>query len=279
MDAFQSTLSDQDFLRLSRFIYSNYGIKMPDSKRNMLQARLQRRLRARQMESFKDYCDLLFSGADGLEETIHMIDVVSTNKTDFFRESNHFEFMRAVAIQDLTSRIREPLKIWSAGCSSGEEAYTIAMVLKELERTHRYLDFSILGTDISLSILKRAANAIYTEERIAGIPMDLKRKYFLKSRDEARKEVRIIPALRNKTRFLRLNFMDPSYDQVPKDFDIIFCRNVLIYFDKPTQEQVISKLCRHLKPGGYFFLGHSETIMEMQVPLKQLRPTVYQKVH
>lgn len=279
MNTQQSRLSDKSFVKLSEYIYTNYGIKMPESKRNMLQARLQKRLRANELSSFEDYCDLLFSGADDAkEELIHMIDVVSTNKTDFFREANHFDFLRSVSLPELTKKRTEPLKIWSAGCSSGEEPYTIAMVVNEFLGSGSRHDFSILGTDISTSILRKAVNAIYTEERVTGIPLELKKKYFLRSKDSEKRLVRIEPKMRSKARFQRLNFMDYDYATVPKDFDIVFCRNVLIYFDKKTQEKVINRLCNHLKTGGYFFLGHSESIMDMKVPLKQIKPTIYQKL-
>ena len=208
-----------------------------------------------------------------------MIDVVSTNKTDFFREPIHFEFLKSVALGNLTKSTTSPLKIWSAGCSSGEEPYTIAMVINEFLGSGSTKDFSILGTDISTSILKKAVNAIYTEERVSGIPLELKKQYFLRSKDSDKQLVRIVPKVRSKVKFQRLNFMDPDYPSVPMDFDIVFCRNVLIYFDKPTQERVINRLCAHLKPGGYFFLGHSESIMDMKVPLKQIKPTIYQKVN
>lgn len=274
----QSQLSDRSFTKLSEYIYSNYGIKMPESKRNMLQARLQKRLRANDLDSFEEYCELLFSAEHGRQELIHMIDVVSTNKTDFFREPNHFEFLKSVALGDLTRQPRGPIKIWSAGCSSGEEPYTIAMVVNEFLGSGSRHDFSILGTDISTSILRKAVNAIYTEERVSGIPLELKKSYFLRSKDSGRQLVRVVPKMRDKVRFQRLNFMDPDYPSVPMDFDVVFCRNVLIYFDKQTQEKVINRLCKHLKPGGYFFLGHSESIMDMKVPLKQIKPTIYQKL-
>ena len=279
MNSYQSKLSDTDFSRLSQYIYSNYGIKMPDSKRQMLQARLQKRLRANELTSFEDYCDLLFAGESNGQELIHMIDVVSTNKTDFFREPNHFEFLKTVALGSLTRSSTSPLKVWSAGCSSGEEPYTIAMVINEFLGAGSAFDFSILGTDISTSILRKAVNAIYTEERVSGIPLEVKKKYFLRSKDSEKQLVRIVPKVRSKVKFQRLNFMDSDYPSVPMDFDIVFCRNVLIYFDKPTQERVINRLCAHLKPGGYFFLGHSESIMDMKVPLKQIKPTIYQKVN
>lgn len=269
-------LSDADFRRLSQFIYAHYGIKMPDSKKNMLQARLQKRLRANQMTSYAEYCEMLFSEIGG-QEVIHMIDVVSTNKTDFFREPGHFDFLRNQGLREALKN-NHHLKIWSAGCSSGEEPYTLAMVLSEYEKTAKHFSYSILGTDISTSILQRAINAVYTEERVSGMPLHLKRSYLLRSKDPKKQLVRIAAELRSKVKFQRLNFMDHTYYGIESDFDIIFCRNVLIYFDKKTQKEVISRLCSHLKPGGYLFLGHSESIMDMKMPLRQLKPTIYQKI-
>jgi len=169
------------------------------------------------------------------------------------------------------------VKVWSAGCSSGEEPYTLAIVLSEFAKRFRGFDFQILGSDLSTIVLEKAVTAIYPEERVSVIPMDLKKKYLLKSKDRTKPTVRIVPELRAKTSFMRLNFMDDFYD-VPNNFDIIFCRNVLIYFDRSTQEKVINKLCRHLKPGGYFFLGHSESVTGINVPLKQLKPTVFKRI-
>jgi chemotaxis protein methyltransferase CheR len=169
------------------------------------------------------------------------------------------------------------VKVWSAGCSSGEEPYTIAMVLNEFSERGRMLNYLITATDLSTQVLNKAIAAVYSEERVAGLPMQLKRKYFLKSKDAAKKTVRLIPQIRSKVQFARLNFMDDVLD-VPADFDLIFCRNVIIYFDKPTQEKVIEKLCAKIKPGGYFFLGHSESITGMNLPLQQLKPTIFKKI-
>lgn len=206
-----------------------------------------------------------------------MIDVVSTNKTDFFRESNHFDFMRSHVLPGLT-KSSSLISFWSAGCSSGEEVYTICMVVDDYMRNRREVQYNVIGSDISTEVLHTAANAIYAEERVAGLPLELRKRYFLKSKDPSRKQVRMVPDLRNRTRFIRLNFMDNKYSQIPVGHDVIFCRNVLIYFDKYTQEAVIKRLCNHLRPGGYFFLGHSESIMGMEVPLKQIKPTIFQKV-
>jgi chemotaxis protein methyltransferase CheR len=272
---FAAQLSDADFAKLSKFIYTQYGIKMPPEKKIMLQSRLQKRLRALCIYTFKEYIDYVFGGNNN-EEVIHMMDVVSTNKTDFYREPAHFEFLRQKLLPKLFET-KKQLKLWSAGCSSGPEVYTIAIELSEFANTHPGFDFSILGTDISTLMLKKAYNAIYPEDMVEVIPLDLKRKYLLKSKDKTKKVVRISENLRHKVRFQRLNFIDDQFS-ISEQFDIIFCRNVLIYFDRETQEKVINKLCNHLKMDGYFFLGHSESITNINVPLKQVKPTIYTRI-
>lgn len=272
---FAAQLNDVEFSKLSKFIYTQYGIKMPPEKRIMLQSRLQKRLRALKIYSFKEYIEYVFSG-DGSNEVIHMMDVVSTNKTDFYRESAHFDFLRETLLPNLYEE-KKMIKLWSAGCSSGPEVYTLAIELAEFARTHNGFDFSILGTDISTLMLKKAFSAIYPEDMVAMIPLEFKKKYLLKSKDKTKKQVRIINQLRQKAKFQRLNFIDDHY-HVNEQFDIIFCRNVLIYFDRDTQEKVINKLCNHLRPGGFFFLGHSESITNIEVPLKQVKPTVYTRI-
>ncbi|MGC8823083.1 MAG: CheR family methyltransferase [Bacteroidales bacterium] len=277
-EIFRAKLSDEDFKRLSEFIYREYGIKMPPAKKVMLQGRLQKRLRELDITSFREYVDYVFS-EQGQDEVIHMIDVVSTNKTDFFREPVHFEFLaqEIVPLFARTTELRYPMKIWSAGCSSGEEPYTIAIVLMECREKYPTLDFQILGTDVSTRILQTALDAIYKENRIEGIPLQILKKYFLRSKDRTNPTVRLIPEIRRKVSYMRLNLMESVYP-VPDMYDVIFCRNVLIYFDRPTQERVINKLCMYLKPGGYFFLGHSESITGMTVPLRQIKPTIFVKI-
>ncbi|HYX05386.1 MAG TPA: protein-glutamate O-methyltransferase [Bacteroidales bacterium] len=278
-DIFKATLSENEFKRLSTYIFTEYGIKMPPVKKIMLQSRLQKRLRELQMNNFKDYVEFVFSEEGQANEVIHMIDVVSTNKTDFFREPIHFDFLKSVILPeiDATQTAVRPVKIWSAGCSSGEEPYTIAMTMAEFQEKYPEIDYQILATDISSRILKTALEAIYKESRAELIPMSLKKKYLLKSKDRVNPSVRIVPELRKKVTFQRLNFMEHSYN-VSETFDVIFCRNVLIYFDRETQEKVINRLCTKLKPGGYFFLGHSESITNINVPLRQIRPTIFQRI-
>jgi len=272
-------MSGDDFNRLSDFIFKQSGIKMPEAKKIMLQSRLQKRLRELKMTSFKEYVEYVFSDEGQKNEIIHMLDVVSTNKTDFFREPVHFDFLNETILPEYmqSNRLNYNFKVWSAGCSSGEEPYTIAITLQEFKNKYSKFEYSITGTDISSQILQNAALAVYKEERIANIPLELKRKYFLRSKDREKRTVRVVKELRNKVSYFRLNFMNDVYN-LPDVFDVIFCRNVLIYFNRETQEEVINKLCLKLKSGGYLFIGHSESILGMQVPLQQLKPTIFKRI-
>jgi chemotaxis protein methyltransferase CheR len=273
---YSARMSDKDFKRLSQFITEHAGIKLPDVKKVMLQSRLQKRLRELNMDNYKEYVDFVFSEEGLQNEIIHMLDVVSTNKTDFFREPVHFEFLEKNVVPEYARQfpLSRQMKIWSAGCSSGEEVYTIAITLEESKEKYPGLNYRILGTDISTDILQRAINAVYKEEKVETVPDKLKKKYLLRSKDRKLKKVRVISDLRNKASFKRLNFMDTTYN-IAEEFDVIFCRNVLIYFNRDTQEKVINRLCTKLHKGGYFFIGHSESIMGMDVPLKQIKPTIF----
>ena len=273
---YSARMSDKDFKRLSQFITEHAGIKLPDVKKVMLQSRLQKRLRELNMDNYKEYVDFVFSEEGLQNEIIHMLDVVSTNKTDFFREPVHFEFLEKNVVPEYARQfpLSRQMKVWSAGCSSGEEVYTIAITLEESKEQHPGLNYRILGTDISTDILQRAINAVYKEEKVETVPDKLKKKYLLRSKDRKLKKVRVISDLRNKASFKRLNFMDTTYN-IAEEFDVIFCRNVLIYFNRDTQEKVINRLCTKLRKGGYFFIGHSESIMGMDVPLKQIKPTIF----
>ncbi|MFO7939970.1 MAG: CheR family methyltransferase [Bacteroidales bacterium] len=275
---FSAALTDKEFNQLSEFISGSSGIKMPPVKRIMLQSRLQKRLRHLKMHSFKEYIEYLFSQEGQKKELVHMLDVVSTNKTDFFREPVHFEFLREHALPEYRQKFQSnrKMKIWSAGCSSGEEPYTIAITMEEWKSENPGFDYSIVGTDISTDILKQAVQAIYKEEKVDVVPQILKKKYLLKSKDRQHPTVRIVAPLRKKVAYYRLNFMDATYN-LQDMFDVIFCRNVLIYFTRETQEEVLRKLCSRLHPGGYLFIGHSESIMSMTLPLKQIRPTIFQR--
>jgi chemotaxis protein methyltransferase CheR len=272
-------MSMQEFNRLTAFILANYGIRLPSSKKTMLEGRLHKRLGILKMKSFQEYCNYVFSAEGQRVELVHMVDMVTTNKTDFFRESVHFDFLVSEVVADnyRNYSCNNPFKVWSAACSTGEEPYTIAMVLSDFRTKFPGFDYSILATDISTRVLQTAATAIYTEEKAMPIPLSLKKKFLLKSKDVTSKTVRIVPELRSKVETRWLNFIKGDIQSYPV-FNAIFCRNVLIYFDRPTQEQVIGKLCSKLEKGGYLFLGHSESISNMKLPLKQVKATTFQKI-
>ena len=273
-------MKDKVFQQFSSFIYDQVGIQLPPSKKTMLEARLQKRLKAHDLASFEEYGEFVFSPQGLQSELVHLIDVVTTNKTDFFREPGHFDFLTEKALPTiLNKRDRSPtnpVRIWSAGCSSGEEPYTLAMVLSDYGTEQRNCRFSILASDISTRILETARKAIYPEERTDDIAMHIKKRYLLRSRDRQRGLIRICPELRAMITFKRINFMDSDFGLSEK-MDIIFCRNVVIYFDKETQQNLMQKFHRQLRPGGYLFLGHSETLNGIDVDFKAVGSTVYQK--
>ncbi len=279
-DLMHSALCESDFLRLSSLIHGECGIKMPPQKKIMLEARLKKRLRKLGMRSFREYCEYLFSD-EGMEcELVHMVDVVTTNKTDFFREPRHFDYLTGTAVPELMKTmgagITREMEIWSAGCSTGEEPYTIAMALNEFRGLRPSFRFRIVATDISTKVLEAAMRGIYKLEKADPIPPALKKKYFLRSKDRERGLVRIAPELRAQVKFRRVNFMGGDFG-VRRPVDIIFCRNVIIYFDRPAQERVVNRLCDHLLPGGYLFMGHSETLNGLRVPLLSSGPMIYRK--
>ena len=277
----QKTLSEAEFKKIASYIEKNVGIKMPPEKRLMMQSRLTSRLKALHLDSFKQYIDYVFSGKDtDNHEIIMMIDAMTTNLTEFFREPQHFDFMRNVALPEYAAQGRGKIKIWSAGCSTGQEPYTLSMVMSEFIRqnpTSSIRDYSVLATDISTKVLDKAASAIYPMDAVKGIPKQTMHQYFLKGKDPKNPSVRLKQEIRNRVNFMRLNFMDDDYG-FRDTLQIIFCRNVLIYFDKANQERVINQFLRYLEPGGYLFLGHSETIFGMTLPFKTVAPTVFQRI-
>ncbi|MEW6489199.1 MAG: protein-glutamate O-methyltransferase [Thermodesulfobacteriota bacterium] len=273
----RAALRGSEFRRLAEFVQGHCGIRMPEAKRVMVESRLRKRLRVLGLPSFRAYCDYVF-GSRGEGERVHLVDALTTNKTDFFREPQHFEYLVRAALPQLVreagSGVRRPLAAWSAACSTGEEPYTLAMVLSEVAEGLPGFRFQVLATDISTRVLERARNAVYAEERVEPVPAPLRRKYLLRSRDRTQGLVRVAPELRSTVRFRHLNLLDADFG-LREPQDVIFCRNVMIYFDRETQEGVLNRLCRHLAPGGYVFLGHSETINGLRVPLRPVAPTIY----
>ena len=272
-------LSRRDFHRLAEFIEGYSGIRMPPTKITMVEGRLRRRVRETGAGSLAQYCHRLFEEGELETEAIHLIDAVTTNKTEFFREAEHFQYLAETALPSLF-RDRPgaaAVKLWSAACSTGAEPYTLAMVLAEYaQHLGRPLRVSIVGTDLSTEVLRIAAQGIYPEAAVMSVPVEMRRRYLLRSRNPSRGLVRVVPGLRGWMQFGRLNFMASEYP-LPHDFDVIFCRNVLIYFDKPTQHAVLNRLAQHLRPGGYLFLGHSESLAGMQLPLTVVANTVFRR--
>lgn len=279
MSNHEETLSGRDFNRLSAFICQEAGIRLGPEKKTMLEARLKRRLRSLNLESYSRYCEYLFTPAGRSEEIVPFLDVVTTNKTDFFREPGHFTYLAGQALAEMAAQAEgRPLLVWSAGCSSGEEPYTLAMVLSEYAEAHPGFRFRILATDISTQVLDKAQMGIYTEEGVEPVPPALRRKYLMRSRERGSDQVRVVPELRQLVEFRRLNFMDADYG-LAGQADAIFCRNVIIYFDRATQEAILRKLTRQLRPQGYLFVGHSETLHDMQLPLTAIGPALYRRSH
>jgi len=278
MGARNEALCNADFERLRGLIYAESGINLGLDKKTMLEMRLRRRLRSLNVPSFVEYCDRVFAAEDKEVELVHLIDAVTTNKTDFFREAGHFNYLVSKALPDLAARrgADRASLIWSAGCSTGEEPYTLTIVLSEYSQRCPGLRFRVLATDISTAVLAKARMGIFKSEAVRPVPQDLRRKYFMRSKDPESDVVRVVPELRALVDFRRVNFMDADFG-LPEPPEIIFCRNVIIYFDRQTQVQLLTKLTNQLAPGGYFFAGHSESLQGMDLPLVPVAPSAYRK--
>ncbi|HUX38379.1 MAG TPA: protein-glutamate O-methyltransferase [Rectinemataceae bacterium] len=271
-------LSDGEFHKLASFIEAELGIRMPDNKRVMLESRLLKRIRQLELPDFSSYIDFVFSEEGKSIELINMIDAVTTNKTDFFREAEHFDFILERILPEIYSEgpaIRR--RFWSAGCSTGEEPYTLAMVLEEFGARVPEFSWSIFASDLSTKVLDKAVEGVYSSEQAAPIPLSFKKKYLLRSKDPHNGLVRVRPELRAKVEFARINFMDRAWP-VEGSFDVILCRNVIIYFERKTQEDIIARLLQKIRPKGFLILGHSESVAGMDLPMRSIAPTVYRKV-
>lgn len=274
----EEIISSRDYTRLRKLVYDEAGIALGTERKTMLEVRIKRRLKALAIPSYGEYCDYLFSREGLREELVHLIDVVTTNKTDFFREPKHFDFLTGTAVPALTSSTanQRPFLVWSAGCSTGEEPYTLAIILSEYALAHPGFSFRILATDVSTTVLKKAELGIYSNEVVRPVPAALKVKYFMRGSEPGSERVRVVPELRRMVEFRWLNFMDSDYG-VSRKVDAIFCRNVIIYFDGPTQQRILGNLTHYLVPGGYLFVGHAETLHDLDLPLAQVAPALYRR--
>jgi len=270
-------LTDQEFEKISVKVMDLCGINLHNGKRELVKARLSKRLRKLGLSSYEAYMRFVENDRTGAE-LANMIDALSTNVTQFFRESQHMDHLRDDLLPKLSRERggeRQPrLRIWSAGCSSGEEPYTIAMVLRETLADIDRWDVKLLATDISNNVLAKAREGIYEEGRLRDVPTALRNKYFHLVEAGPPKRFQTSNALRSMVHFARLNLLDPWPMKGP--FDFIFCRNVMIYFDQPTRQQLITRFSELLAPGGALFIGHSESLSGIRHKLRQLYPTVYQ---
>lgn len=273
----RTTTSD----RFRELIRSITGISLPASKVQMIDQRLRRRVLAFGLPDTETFLEKLLGGELPGDELRNVIDLITTNTTSFFREADHFDFLAREVVPAIIAATRAGrrarLKLWSAAASEGAEAYTAAMVLEEKRRAGLAFDYAVLGTDISQRMLERAQAAVYGNDQLTTVPGELQRRYFLTSDDPSvAGKSRVVPELRQRVKFRHLNLMDVSYP-VDRDVDLIFLRNVLIYFDPADKERVVHRLASHLRPGGWLVVGHAESMVVRNDALRQVKPTIFQK--
>ncbi len=270
-------LSDREFEMISRLVYTQCGIHLTPGKKELVKARLGKRIRSGPFKTFQDYYQFVLSDESG-EELTKLLDSITTNFTFFFREQGHFDYLRRDILPELVAQKRgyeKRIRIWSAACSSGEEVYSIAMTLLDAIENPSSWDITILGTDISTRALKAAESGIFPKERIQPVPPPLVKKFFLRGEDQWKDFVKVKEEVRRVVRFRRLNLMEPF--QFPEPFDCIFCRNVMIYFDKKTQADLVNRLYQVLEEGGFLLIGHSESLAGIEHRFQYLRPSIYRK--
>jgi chemotaxis protein methyltransferase CheR len=270
-------LKDIDFERISRLVYEHCGINLHDGKKELVKARLGKRLREGAFRSFAEYYRYVIT-PEGTDELVMMIDAISTNLTYFFREENHFAKLGKIVPVIMTATVKDVrpgrLRIWSAGCSTGEEPYSLAITLCE-HAPYTHMDISITATDISSRVLHTAASGTYQLDKLKNVSSDILKKYFQSGCGRWKGYCRIKKEIRDFVRFQRFNLMEKP----PPDFlfDVIFCRNVMIYFDKTTQAALVKRFYDCLNKGGYFFIGHSESLTGLDHGFKYIEPSVYRK--
>ncbi len=274
----KTELTDTDFQKISHLIYDQAGICLSEGKEALVKSRLGKRIREGRFGSFRNYYDHVVNDPSG-KELIQLLDSISTNCTSFFREAQHFDFLRLELLPELTERKqahgKRMLRFWSAGCSSGEEPYSIAITSLEAIKDQPDWDVTILATDISTKVLEAARSGVFQEDRIQSIPHDLLKKYFLKGERKWKDFVKVKDSLKEHVRFGRLNLMAAFRFKEP--FDCIFCRNVMIYFDNRTRSDLVNRFYKCLNKDGAFLIGHSESLTGIQHSFRYIRPAVYRK--
>jgi chemotaxis protein methyltransferase CheR len=270
-------MTDADFGRISRLVYEVCGINLTEGKKELLKARLGKVIRKGSFPSFRDYYEHVVQDSAG-EELVRLLDAVSTNFTGFFREPQHFDYLKAEFLPEMAARRgyrQRKLRFWSAGCSSGEEPYSLAIALLENLDPAEAWDLRIIATDLSSKVLKVASAGIYPQERIHSLSSPLWKKYFLKGENDWEGYVRVKDSLKKYISFERLNLMEAFSFAEP--LDCIFCRNVMIYFDKLTQATLLTRLYQNLNPGGALLIGHSESLAGIQHSFQYVKPAIYRK--
>lgn len=273
-------MTEEERARISEYIETTFGIKMSESKKPLLTGRLSKRLRTLRIRTYGDYFDYLHS-PQGHDEMRIFTDLVSTHETHFFRENGHFEFLTSTGLPTLAKKgagTDYELNVLCAACSTGEEVYSAACTIEEFAHNSsiRNFRYRITGTDISSGVIQTAVRGVYDGDDLNGVPGEI-RKYFMKSRDQSRNLIRVIPELRAHTRFIEMNLIKGDYT-FDCQFDIIFCRNVMIYFSKENQMKTAEYLCGFLSNDGFFLVGHSENLFGFRLPLKLLTSATYVKI-
>lgn len=271
LELLNTDLTPRQFEKVSEMVHRMCGINLRDGKQALVRSRLMKRLRALGLSSFKQYFNYLEHDTTG-RELGNMIDVITTNKTSFFRESDHFEYLRQIIIPTLK---KKRVRFWSAGCSSGEEPYSLAILLREELFDVDTMDLKILATDISVRMLERVSKAVYDGEVLTPVAPVLVQKYFDRFRNGNGYRYQVKEKVRMMVKHARLNLMEPWPMKGP--FNAIFCRNVMIYFDHTTQEKLINRFYDLLEPGGHLFVGHSESLSSIKHSFGYARPAVYRK--
>ncbi len=266
--------TQKDFEEIRSRLYSHAGIALSDYKKDMAYNRLVRRIRELGLSGFSDYFNHLEENPD---EFGQFINALTTNLTSFFRENHHFEYLKNTVFPDLAKEGKRKVRIWSAGCSMGEEPYSIAITCREAAKDLSQWNIKILATDIDSKVLQTASAGIYGLERIENIPREYKSRYFKKGKGSFAGQVKVSHELRNMISFKELNLMKDWPMNGP--LDVIFCRNVMIYFDKETQLNLLNRMAELLKPGGLLFVGHSESPFRLTNRFKLIGQTIYQRVY
>ena len=272
-------LTDGEFTAFASLVKEKAGINLHSGKKSLVRARLAKRIRELDLQSFDSYLEIIENDEAG-DELVHLLDAISTNLTSFFRENNHFLFMIDTWLPDLAALRKKHsqskrLRVWSAGCSTGEEPYSIAITIQEHSPYFKNGDLKILATDLSTRVLATARQGVYPEERVRDIDPEMLRRYFQAGRGNSAGRYRVKEKIRRLVSFRRFNLMDPFPFKNP--LDLIFCRNVMIYFDKKTQEDLVRSFYEALADGGYLLIGHSESLTGIQYKYKYVAPTIYRK--